>query len=121
LSAENFPRSHAKRYDSHMNLVRAGAGCGFCAGVAVGLMIGPASVGLLLVGTIVGTAVGVVCGIVMEREDKRASRRGKELDDIIGVTSGSLGTPSGSIPPPPPDEKQAWLAEWLTPPPPATR
>jgi hypothetical protein len=138
FSAENFPVRSAKRYDRDMSiwnggptsawgrvkaaplLVRAGAGCGLFAGVAVGLMIGPASVGLVL-GIGFGLAVGLVCGIVMDREDKRSIHRGKELDDIIGVTSGSLGTPSGTIPPPPPDENAAWLAEWLTPPPPATR
>ena len=64
----------------------------------------------------------------MQRDDERGSRRGKELDDIIGVTGGSLGTPPGTIPPG--DlrrfeedgiEHSSWIAEWLTPPPPAVR
>ncbi len=101
-------------------LLKAGAGCGLFAGVATGLMIGPPSVGLAF-GVFIGLAVGIVSGKVMEREELRRTERSKHLDDVIGVTSGSLGTPSGSIPPPPPDELAAWAAEWLTPPPPATR
>ena len=101
-------------------LVKAGAGCGLLAGVATGLMIGPPSVGLTC-GVLLGVAVGLVSGIVMERDDKRRIERTKHLDDVIGITSGSMGTPRGSIPPPPPDELAAWAAEWLTPPPPATR
>ncbi|HEY8074289.1 MAG TPA: hypothetical protein VIF62_09270 [Labilithrix sp.] len=88
--------------------------------MATGLMIGPPSVGLVF-GVVIGLTVGIVSGKVMDREEKLQSERTKHLDDIIGVTSGSLGTPSGSIPPPPPDELAAWAAEWLTPPPPAAR
>jgi hypothetical protein len=141
--AKNFSVSAWKRYDVYMSthwgsraravasrarraplLVKAGAGCGFVAGIATGLVIGPPTAGLVF-GIVLGVGVGVVSGIVMERDEKRRIGRTRELDDVIGVTSGSLGTPHGSIPPPAPDERReelaAWAAEWLTPPPPATR
>ena len=104
-------------------LVKAGAACGLAGGVAVGAMVSTPSVGLAC-GIIFGTCAGIVCGVAMDRDDKRTSHRTRELDEIIGITSGSMGTPRGSIPPPDSqraDELRAWASEWLTPPPPQTR
>jgi hypothetical protein len=104
-------------------LVKAGMGCGLFAGIVVGAMIGPPTAGIAF-GLMIGTAIGMLSGVVMHREDVRKGDRQKELDEIIGVTSGSLGTPRGSIPPPSTDASEAlaaWANEWLTPPPPAVR
>ncbi len=104
-------------------LVKAGGACGMAGGVAIGAMVSTPSVGFAC-GIAFGTCAGVVCGIVMDRDDKRSSHRTRELDEIIGITSGSMGTPRGSIPPPSTeraDELRAWASEWLTPPPPQTR
>lgn len=104
-------------------LVKAGAACGMAGGVAVGAMVSTPSVGLAC-GIIFGTCAGIVCGIVMDRDDKRAGHRTRELDEIIGITGGSMGTPRGSIPPPDTthaDELRHWASEWLTPPPPQAR
>ncbi len=107
------------------SLLKAGIFSGLVAGLAVGAMLNPPSVGLLFGGTI-GAVVGAVAGLAMAREDKRVTKRTRELDDIIGVTDGSLGTPPESIPPgdlrsTPEDELelQRWANHWLTPPPPA--
>lgn len=102
--------------------VKACCGSGVLAGLAVGLVVStPAGV---ILGIVFGTAVGVVAGIVMDREDRRGAQRTRELDDIIGVTSGSLGAPP-SIPPPPNQDEEhrqaelrSWVTEWMTPPPP---
>lgn len=104
-------------------LVKAGAACGMAGGVAVGAMVSPPSVGLAC-GIVLGTCAGIACGVVMDREEKRAGHRTRELDEIIGITSGSMGTPRGSIPPPDTtqaDELRHWASEWLTPPPPQAR
>ena len=75
-----------------------------------------------------GGAAGAVAGLVMHREGMRARTRTDQLDEIIGITKGSMGTPSGSIPPgdlrrDPEHALQLrdWAREWLTPPPPAAR
>jgi hypothetical protein len=107
----------------------AGAGSGVLAGIAVGLFAGPAGVAI---GMWLGFTVGFVAGMVLAHEDDTRTRRTQELDAIIGITHGSMGAPPGSIPPRPiaaaelEDEdapqlstKEAWLAEWLTPPPPS--
>lgn len=102
-------------------LVKAGMGCGLFAGVVGGSVIGPPAAGITI-GIFVGTAIGLLAGAAMHKDEIRRSERTKELDDIIGITSGSLGTPSGSIPPPSMDASDAlaeWAKEWLTPPPPA--
>jgi len=100
-------------------LVKAGALCGLVAGLSIGIMVS-ATVGIVF-GLSLGATVGIVAGIVMDRDEKRMSLRTKQLDDIIGVTSGSLGAPP-SVPPPPDtsreDELKSWVTEWLTPPPP---
>jgi hypothetical protein len=84
-------------------LVKAGAGCGLFAGVVAGAMNGPPGI---VLGLGLGMVVGVIAGIVMDRDDKRRSVRTRELDDIIGTTSGSLGVPRGSIPPPSTDDEE---------------
>lgn len=103
-------------------LVRVGAACGALAGLSVGMMVG-APVGILL-GLSWGAGIGVVAGIVMDRDDKRSSYRTRQLDDIIGVTSGSLGAPP-SVPPRTEEDDErdlrAWVTEWLTPPAPPVR
>jgi hypothetical protein len=107
------------------SLVKVGAGSGLCAGLTLGFMVS-APVGIVL-GLSLGATVGIVAGIVMDRDDKRSNHRTRQLDDIIGVTSGSLGAPPSIHPPPPGDdedaplslaEREAWVTEWMTPPPP---
>jgi hypothetical protein len=108
-------------------LVKAGAGCGVVAGLALGLIVS-APVGIVL-GLTLGALAGIAAGTVMDREDQRTSLRSRELDAIIGVTTGNLGSPP-SVPPcaedaddeggvHKADELASWLAEWMTPPPPA--
>ena len=105
-------------------LLRAGMFCGLVAGLAVGAMVTPVSIGLLA-GALFGTCVGGVAGLVMDRDDRRGVHRTKQLDAIIGITAGSMGTPKGTIPagdlrrdPLDALELQSWAHEWLTPAPP---
>jgi hypothetical protein len=103
-------------------LVKAGAACGIVAGVTLGFMLSAAA-GVVL-GVVFGGTIGIVAGVVMDRDEKRSSHRTRVLDDIIGVTSGSLGRTRAisSIPPPPEvdreQELESWVTEWLTPGPP---
>jgi hypothetical protein len=100
-----------------------GAACGIIAGIALGIFSGAAGV---LIGSVLGVAVGFVAGMIVAEEDDTRSQRTRELDAIIGITNGSMG--AASIPPnaieeeeeagEPLPSKEAWLAEWLTPPPP---
>ena len=106
-------------------LVKAGTGCGVVAGLALGLIVS-APVGIVL-GLSLGAIVGIAAGTVMDHEDQRTSLRSRELDAIIGVTTGNLGSPP-SVPPREADDGEdraqelaTWLAEWMTPPPPAMR
>lgn len=108
-------------------LVKAGSFIGTLSGMAVGTMTTPPLAGALA-GGLIGAICGFVSGLAMHRQDKRDARRGKELDDMIGVTHGSIGAPPGSIPPGDlrrdPEEAlelEGWANQWLTPPPPATR
>ncbi len=103
-------------------LVKVGACCGIAAGGSIGLMVSP-FVGIVF-GLSLGASAGILAGIVMDAEDKRSSLRTKKLDDVIGVTRGSLGAPS--IPPPlarsiRERELKAWVSEWMTPPAPQVR
>jgi hypothetical protein len=103
-------------------LVKAGAFGGIVSGIALGAMVNPHSG--IVAGAICGAIIGVSAGLVMHREDQRQSQRHRELDDIIGITKGSMGT-SSRIPPLPTEEKMAearqrrWVTEWLTPSPPS--
>lgn len=108
-------------------LLGAGIIIGLAAGIAVGAMVEPIGVGIVC-GVVFGAAAGAAAGLVMERDDQRVSRRTRQLDDIIGVTTGDMGTPPKSIPPGDlrrdPEaalELESWASQWLTPPPPATR
>jgi hypothetical protein len=108
-------------------LIRAGWLIGTMSGAAVGMMATPPLAGAFA-GGLIGGICGFVAGLAMHRQDSRDARRGKELDDMIGVTRGSIGTPPGSIPPgdltrEPEDclELEGWANQWLTPPPPMAR
>jgi hypothetical protein len=104
-----------------------GAVGGITSGIMLGVFTGP--VGTVL-GMWMGVGVGLVTGYVLAEEHKSRSIRTGELDAIIGITKGSMGAGTGiSIPPPaieeaegedppPYSSKEAWLKEWLTPPPP---
>lgn len=63
---------------------------GAVSGAIVGALAGPFGA---LAGGVIGTAVGAVTGFAMENEGKRNDARSRELDDTIGITSGSLGEP----------------------------
>jgi hypothetical protein len=112
-------------------LVVAGALSGVVSGIALGAITGP--IGVVL-GMWMGVGVGIVTGYVLSREDEKRSVRTQELDSIIGVTRGSLG--AGMVANSPArarlgrgeadleevaaySSKEAWLKEWLTPPPPS--
>jgi hypothetical protein len=106
----------------------AGALGGITSGVMLGVFTGPAGT---VLGMWMGVGVGLVTGYVLAEEHQSRSIRTGELDAIIGITKGSMGAGTGISAPPPPldaaeDEeempqystKEAWLKEWLTPPPP---
>jgi hypothetical protein len=66
----------------------------------------------------------MIIGLVIEGEEKRRDVRTRELDEIIGTTTGDMSagpvslasTEAGEAH----AERQRWADEWLTPPPPAT-
>ena len=106
----------------------AGALSGVVSGVALGAFTGPIGV---VIGMWMGIGVGFVAGYVLAGDDEKRSVRTQELDEIIGITKGSMGAgPISSCPrtadamdddgenPEPYSSKEAWLREWLTPPPP---
>ena len=108
-------------------LVKAGWLIGTMSGAAVGTMATPPMAGAIA-GALIGGICGLFVGLGLHRQDAREAHRGRVLDDIIGVTTGDMGTPPGSIPPgdlrrDPEDglELEGWANQWLTPPPPATR
>ena len=91
---------------------------GLSSGVVLGAVAGPAG---LIVGLTAGTAAGIAAGIAIRLNEWRRVARSNELDRII--SEGGVGAAPVSMPPPAPEETSAgqqWLAEWLTPPPPAT-
>jgi hypothetical protein len=45
-----------------------------------------------IAGGAIGSAIGAIAGVAMEREEHLREEHDRELDDEIGVTSGSLGT-----------------------------
>jgi|HubBroStandDraft_6_1064221.scaffolds.fasta_scaffold1442252_2 hypothetical protein len=99
-----------------------GAILGLSAGIVTGIMAGMVGA---LVGLCVGSLVGLVAGTAMLRDEGHRAARGRELDQIIGVSGGDMGAAPVSIPPTAMREareaeesSKAWMAEWLTPPPP---
>jgi hypothetical protein len=93
---------------------------GLSAGLVLGVVAGPAG---LLVGLAGGTAAGIAAGVAIRLNEWRRTARSSELDRIISV--GDPGTapepmlPSETSEAPEVPDAQYWLAEWLTPPPPA--
>lgn len=103
-------------------LVKAGAGCGAVAGVSIGLVVStPFGI---VAGLSLGAIIGTIAGTVMDHDDQRSSQRTRQLDDIIGVTEGSLGTTAPIEEDPLIAEEgrssevelRAWVTEWMTPP-----
>lgn len=96
-----------------------GAILGFSVGVVMGIVAGPLGA---VVGVATGTGFGLVAGLAMHRDEKRRAARSRYLDRVIGVEEGDLGAAPVAIPRPSDasDEpsRAAWVAEWLTPPPP---
>jgi hypothetical protein len=98
--------------------------CGVVSGIALGAVVGP--IGVVL-GVGIGVLIGVVAGHALAREEAKRSRRTRELDAIIGITGGSIGVGPIEIRVATDDDEQpyssreAWAAEWLTPPPPSVR
>jgi nucleotide-binding universal stress UspA family protein len=84
LDGSQSTREHDRAY------VGAAAMSGAVAGVATGALAGPAGA---IAGGAIGTVIGAIAGAVMKREDARADAHDHELDDVIGVTRGTLGTP----------------------------
>jgi hypothetical protein len=100
--------------------IGAGAISGLVGGVALGAMVGPVGV---FFGFGLGMLTGAIAGRVIDKEERKRAERTRELDAIIGVTEGSLG--AGDVPRTPEEdlaakaERESWVAEWLTPPPPS--
>lgn len=96
-----------------------GVGLGLSTGIVTGMMGGP--VGLVL-GIAIGGIAGFFAGAAMFRDARRREARNRELDAIIGVSEGDLGAAPVAMPREMHEAGQtpatAWVAEWLTPPPP---
>jgi hypothetical protein len=93
-----------------------GVGLGLTTGIVTGMMAGP--VGLAL-GIVLGGCAGFFAGAAMFRDARRRDARTRELDAIIGVSEGDLGAAPVAMPREPGESSaKAWVAEWLTPPPP---
>jgi hypothetical protein len=84
-------------------------------------MTGPIGV---IVGIGMGFVIGMIVGKVIEREEQRRDHRTRELDAIIGTTTGDMSAGPVSLVSVEASESHAelerWATEWLTPPPPAT-
>lgn len=94
-----------------------GTGVGIVAGMAGGAMVGAIGVAL---GMAFGIGIGAIAGRVLDKDERLRAARTRELDAIIGITEGSLGAGPVSLRPSEPPA-EAWLEEWLTPPPPVAR
>jgi hypothetical protein len=95
---------------------------GAVAGIALGATVGPLGV---VFGLLLGLGAGYIATKVNQKEELRRADRTRHLDAVIGITEGSLGAAPVSVAPPDPEDMEpklmdadAWLAEWLTPPPP---
>ncbi len=72
----------------HHEVRTAAAIAGTAAGAVLGSIAGPPGA---IAGAAIGAAMGAAAGQVLETEDERGVTRDHELDDEIGVTSGSMG------------------------------
>ena len=90
-------------------------------GVVIGAMTGPVGI---VVGLALGAMLGMIIGLVIEGEDQRRDDRTRELDAIIGTTTGDMSAGPVSLVSSEVREahaeRQRWADEWLTPPPPAS-
>jgi len=84
-------------------------------GVVLGAMTGPVGLGI---GLALGAVAGLIIGIVIEGEEHRSDARTRELDEIIGSTTGDMGAGPVSLVSQEAEERKRWAEEWLTPPPP---
>ena len=85
-------------------------------GVVIGAMTGPVGLGI---GLGLGAVSGLIIGLVIEGEDRRRDVRTRELDEIIGSTTGDMSAGPVSLVSSEVEERRRWAEEWLTPPPPA--
>jgi hypothetical protein len=81
---------------SHTHGAEVGAIAGEIAGGIVGSLAGPPGA---VAGMVMGAAAGAIAGRVLDDEAERAHVHDGDLDDEIGVTSGSLGAPNLEHPP----------------------
>src|SRR5690349_737198 len=84
-------------------------------GVVIGAMTGPVGIAI---GLGLGAVSGMIIGLVIEGEDRRRDFRTRELDAIIGSTTGDMGAGPVSLVSEEAEEQRRWADEWLTPPPP---
>ena len=118
-----LPRALQENVAQHLpsSSFAVGLGSAVLGSVAVGAIVGPVGVGI---GIALGVAAGFATGRVLDKEERKRIHRTRELDDIIGVTSGSLGAASSPALEQESSDEEAlpsgreWIAEWLTPPPP---
>src|SRR5688572_28286448 len=68
--------------------VTAAAAAGVIGGVALGAIVGPVGIAL---GIWLGVGVGIAAGKAITRDDAKQSARTRELDEIIGITRGTMG------------------------------
>jgi hypothetical protein len=102
-------------------IVNACVGAGSLAGAAMGIALSAPSG--LVASTILGGVVGAVAGVVIDREDRRASARTRELDAMLGINGVERGggSPSDVTGTERERELRAWVTEWMTPQPPHVR
>lgn len=82
---------YEQKLRSHRSPHGAMATLGFAGlGGAYGALIGPVGIAA---GVIAGAFIGAAIGIALADERATHAQRDHELDDLIGVTSGSLGHP----------------------------
>jgi uncharacterized membrane protein len=74
-----------------------GGASGAIAGALVGAAAGPPGA---LAGAIIGAVAGALAGAVIDKDSAESEERTRELDDEIGVTSGTIGAPNLKHPPP---------------------
>jgi hypothetical protein len=86
-------------------------------GVVIGAMTGPVGRGI---GLVLGAISGMIIGLVIEGEEHRSDARTRELDAIIGSTTGDMSAGPVSLVSREAEEHRRWAEEWLTPPPPST-